>query len=257
MKPPKEIPQTFVAQKDDATKEMMLGPEHSRVYKLVPDTFQEAIDNMEITLLTRSEGYLVKHSEPKPDARDNSLRIRFWNEMYRAIDLNEKSVSYESLLRGSCSYFYFRAHFLQKPIRLAWLLSPPATTMAMIDETISVGMNRMRNFVKTAEIYNVTKTETGIGTSRKVTTKKVFNERVMKELRECVQMCWDRKEGSVIQRAAVAVNDNSRRKEDGDQAELPASREDIERRMAELNEAHEAEFEDTPAQDVPRETSSE
>lgn len=115
------------------------------VYNLVPPGVQEAIENVNPEYYRWTEKVLEKHANL--DVRDYRVRLSFWNEYYETQDKFKKSMSISKMLMGVCSNEYFYKEILPNPLKLAWVLYPPANYAKAMEEILDVSMRQMRNIM--------------------------------------------------------------------------------------------------------------
>jgi hypothetical protein len=78
---------------------------------------------------------------------DSRLRMKFWNEYERAqSDGNSMGVAY--IISGVCTKPYFYDRYLRSPVKVAWMMCPPANYIVMAEEALSFGLSRMRDILE-------------------------------------------------------------------------------------------------------------
>lgn len=86
----------------------------------------------------------LKWMDKTPTPTDNSLRLKFWFE-YELAQSEGRSMRVKPIWSGVCDEAYFHASFLQKPQKVAWLLTKPASYEAYTEEALQTALTRIRN----------------------------------------------------------------------------------------------------------------
>jgi len=115
------------------------------VYNLVPAAVQEAIENVNPEYYKWSEKALEKHAQL--DVRDYRLRLAFWNEYYETQDKHKKGMAMGRMIMGVCTNAYWYEEILPNPLKLAWILYPPANYAKAMEEILDLSMRQMRNIM--------------------------------------------------------------------------------------------------------------
>lgn len=115
------------------------------VYNLVPAQVQEAIERVNPEYYKWSEKALEKHADL--DVRDYRLRLAFWNEYYETQDKFKKNMAMGKVLIGVCTNAYWYDCVLEDPLKLAWILYPPANYTKAMEEILDLSMRQMRNIM--------------------------------------------------------------------------------------------------------------
>ena len=115
------------------------------VFNLCPDPLQLQLKNLQKSELC----YLLDLVEPDlfralqklnhiPNMIDNRLRVKFWMEYDRCYASGDRKVNISTICAGVCSRETFYKYFITRVPRLAWLLCPPQSYTAKIEEAIQV-----------------------------------------------------------------------------------------------------------------------
>lgn len=80
----------------------------------------------------------------KFSVQDRRLRISFWQEFHRASAEMQK-VSIDSICRGICNRRHFLEQVCANPIRLSFLLLPPADYHLALEESLDTLVSKMRD----------------------------------------------------------------------------------------------------------------
>lgn len=211
---------------DDASPEIRIyDPQnpHSLINK-VEDSLRESILGIPPKLLELTERQLRKLVVP--DETLCRLKISFWDEYNRAVASGVR-MNVSRVVRGVCNREYFYTNVVPNPKFLAWVATPPVDHLLAMREILDLGLNRLREIIKTP-VYNVVeKYKDGELVSR----EKTADAAVMGQINKAVSQLMDRVHGSVIQKtAALNVNIDRQR----EQQALPTTIEEIEALEAEL-----------------------
>lgn len=137
--------------------------------------FKEAAENIPQDILDMSEAELF--AIRKPTRTDYFLRKNLWKQVERAINEGADSITATAVYSRVCSKQNFDRIF-KLHHRLAWMLFPPKEDADKWEETLSFGLDRLRNELMTMEI----------------------NEKTAGTFLKALGMLMDRVHGPVVQR---------------------------------------------------------
>jgi hypothetical protein len=89
----------------------------------------------------------LKSAGAQPNATDNRLRLRFWEEYERAQGKQER-MRVDEIVDGVCSRAYFYGRYLTNPYKVAWLATPPASYEVIAKEALAFGYEQMRDILE-------------------------------------------------------------------------------------------------------------
>jgi hypothetical protein len=124
----------------------------------------------------------------KVSATENLLRNRFWLEYDHAVSGDYPKIRLEEVIRGVCSFKFFREAFLSNQYLVAYLLLPPINFKAKQEETLIFALDKMR------EILDLS----AIGPNDQVDTK------ILRAQMAVYQILEKRVQGEVVQKIAHA-----------------------------------------------------
>jgi len=113
------------------------------IYNLVAAKFQEAIERVNPEYYKWTPKGLEKHADL--DERDYRLRISFWQEYYNTQDKFLNKISLPGVARGICTMEYLYSTVFFSPIKLAWILYPPANYTKAMEEMLDLSMRNLRD----------------------------------------------------------------------------------------------------------------
>lgn len=105
----------------------------------------------EMLLLTEAE--LGKMFRVTP--MDYALKRQIWLKFYDA-EKTGAMIKMVDIYGGICSNPYFYNELTKNPARVAWLLSPPVDTAALIEEAFRFSFNRVRDDILTMPVTEKT-----------------------------------------------------------------------------------------------------
>lgn len=151
----------------------------------------------------------------RPTPNDNRLRLAFWNEYNRAQETGTP-MRMVSVYAGIVTQQFWDNHYLVEPRNIAWLITPPAHYLVMVEEALSHGIERMRDILDLPVVDAFGKVNVKLG-----------------ELQaKIVAMLDQRVKGAVIQKQ-MNLNVNTSDKAAGAALALD-SMEEIQRRLKEI-----------------------
>jgi len=103
-----------------------------------PDIFKLS----EKQLVTR-----MGHAGLSVSATENLLRNRFWLEYDHAVSGSYPKIRLEEVIRGVCSFKFFREAFLSNQYLVAYLMLPPMNFKTKQEETLMYGLDKMREIL--------------------------------------------------------------------------------------------------------------
>jgi hypothetical protein len=77
-------------------------------------------------------------------ATENLLRNRFWLEYDHAVSGSYPKIRLEEVIRGVCSFKFFRQTFLSNQYLVAYLMLPPINFKTKQEETLMFALDKMR-----------------------------------------------------------------------------------------------------------------
>jgi hypothetical protein len=83
----------------------------------------------------------------KISSTENLLRHRFWLEYDHAISGAFPEIRISEVIRGVCSFKFFRETFLSNQYLVAFLMLPPINFKAKQEETLMFGLDKMREIL--------------------------------------------------------------------------------------------------------------
>lgn len=111
------------------------------VINLLPEDLQARLMQLDEKLVYMDEAEL--ENVAGLSRIDRRVRIAFWEEYERAAKKNEKINLEACVLHTGLMNWSQYAFRLDRPERLAWLLTPPALYKAQIKEALEIGTNRL------------------------------------------------------------------------------------------------------------------
>lgn len=85
--------------------------------------------------------------EAQPSPTDNRLRLRFWDEYDRAQQKMDP-MNMRNIFSGICFQEFFYKHYLRRPEKVAWLLTPPVSYQVKMEEALAFGIEQMRDILQ-------------------------------------------------------------------------------------------------------------
>ena len=107
----------------------------------------EAHFNRSQDLFRLSEKVLTNRMEQmgyKVSSTENLLRNRFWLEYDHAVTGGFSKMRIEEIIRGVCSFSFFRETFLANAYLVAYLMLPPINFKAKQEETLLYALDKLR-----------------------------------------------------------------------------------------------------------------
>ncbi len=125
----------------------MLPEEEQFIVEAHAGRNQELFKLSERQLLTRMEqaGFTVS-------ATENLLRNRFWLEYDHAISGAYPKIRLEEVIRGVCSFKFFRETFLSNQYLVAYLMLPPINFKTRQEETLMFALDKLRQILDLSAI---------------------------------------------------------------------------------------------------------
>lgn len=127
------------------------------VINLVPDPLRRQLELLRRSdkahLLDLTETDLFKALDrlnQRPNPTDNRLRVKFWLEYDRLHETAERvspRMVCANITSRVCSRELFYKHYITNHPRLAWLLCPPASYMARMQEALNFGVDQVREIL--------------------------------------------------------------------------------------------------------------
>jgi hypothetical protein len=193
--------------------------EPQALIQLLPPLFKEIANTIPEDLFLLHEDDLEKlTSSQKFSLIDRRLRQAFWTEHEKAIKLS-RGIIIQNVYTGVCTKQHFYNKVLVDKARVAFILTPPQEYGVAIKEAHEFGWNLLRKMME--EAYEAWQT--------------AKDPKLFEVVRKTVEMLDNREKGAVIKvveqknlNVNVAANDK--------QQEAPASIEDINARLKELED---------------------
>lgn len=129
----------------------------------------------------------------KIDPQLNRIRLAFWNEYYRAVDA-KRDMRTGQIIGGICTAEKFHK-LLCNDAKAAWILTPPADTVVALQETLSYGLDRVREILS-LPLYKTESVKVG---RDEFEDREVVDEKVANLMLKCVAMVDLRLHGSYVQ----------------------------------------------------------
>lgn len=127
------------------------------VINMVPDPLRVQLEHLRRSdkayLLDLTETDLYKALErlnQRPNPTDNRLRVKFWLEydrLHETVVGNKTKMVCANITSRVCSREMFYRHYITNHPRLAWLLCPPASYMARMQEALNFGVDQVREIL--------------------------------------------------------------------------------------------------------------
>lgn len=170
-----------------------VGEKIIKAYKDRPDLFVK--NENELVALLVKEG-------ARPTATDRRLRLSFWEEYNRVVaGLDDattrytRTMSIDNVVRGVCGKSYFTETYLKYPTLIAFLVCPPASYVRAIEESLTYGLDQLREILEIPNTDDVTETNRRTGVT---TTVKVPNYRIMELKAKIVMALHQQTKGSLV-----------------------------------------------------------
>lgn len=114
------------------------------VFNIVSDSLKEAMKQIPAHYYGHGENYLRKML--KPNETVCRVRLNFWHEYQRAQE-NFTKMYNTNIARGVCSKEYLERYIFKDPKALGWILCPPASYQASMQESLNIGLMRLRQIL--------------------------------------------------------------------------------------------------------------
>lgn len=118
------------------------------VVNLVPPDLMRLILTVPQEMLDLDE--YEKRLRWKPTPTEGSLRLSFWRE-YEYAHAAHAKMHPPRIFAGICTGEYFYT-LIKNPRKLAWLITPPRSYMHSLEESLEVGMIRLREILQTLPV---------------------------------------------------------------------------------------------------------
>lgn len=197
------------------------NPQH--FINLVSKPIREAILNVPPELLQISEKELVTRAFG-PDGEigevDAQIRLAFWEE-YNSCFEKARPMNHMRIIKGVCSEQNFLQKFLTVPERVAYMITEPALTVNRLKYGFHLAVNELLKTLNRKEEINI---KTGCTDTKLIELKvKIF------------EYLDQRLHGSIVQRTEQK-NLNVNVEAQPEQVGLPATTEEIDKRLKQLEE---------------------
>ena len=114
------------------------------VFNIVSTSLQDAMRLIPSNYFEHDEGYLRKLL--KPNETVCRIRLNFWHEYQRAQE-NFGKMFNTNIARGVCSKEYLERYVFKDPKALAWILCPPTSYVASMQESLNIGLRKIRQIL--------------------------------------------------------------------------------------------------------------
>lgn len=81
----------------------------------------------------------------KPTPMDYALKRQLWSRFYEVDKSGELSLKMVDVYGGICGHPHFYNYVLREPHRVAWLITPPIDTSAIIEEAFRFSFQKVRD----------------------------------------------------------------------------------------------------------------
>jgi hypothetical protein len=141
-----------------------------------------------------------------PDETDYRLKLRFWDEWQLAVLNGSAEIRLEVVYYGVCTQEFFEGCVLSDPVRLAWMVTPPADYETSLQEVLYRGLARLKDivalpFVTRKQVFYKGQPQLDHNGQPVFETK--IDRGVIAEVRQVIQMLSDRVHGAVVQRHQI------------------------------------------------------
>jgi hypothetical protein len=138
------------------TKEVLRNPLDSKdttarsAISMLPEEEQFIVEshyNRSTKLFSLSERSLLtemRHAGFEPSSTENLLRNKFWLEYDHATMGDYGKIRVTEVIRGICSFKFFRETFLANQYMVAFLMLPPINFKTKQEETLLFGLDKLR-----------------------------------------------------------------------------------------------------------------
>lgn len=116
------------------------------LYRKAPPGMKKAMDNIPKYLLGWSEDKIERTYKHKITTRDRIFKTALWREYQYALD-NNKSIVILQVIRGVCPEKYYYNNILKTPWLLKWMLHPPISYEASMEEMLDASTTRLREIL--------------------------------------------------------------------------------------------------------------
>ena len=82
-----------------------------------------------------------------PNTTDNRLRLRFWDEYDRS-QADGRKMCLTWVFTGVCTAGYFYQRYIENYAKLAWMMCPPASYEAKMEEALAFGIEQLRDILQ-------------------------------------------------------------------------------------------------------------
>lgn len=116
------------------------------LYRKAPPGMKKAMDNIPKYLLGWSEDKIERTYKHKITTRDRIFKTALWREYQWALD-NKRTIVILQVIRGVCPERYYYGHILKTPWLLKWMLHPPVSYEASMEEMLDASTSRLREIL--------------------------------------------------------------------------------------------------------------
>lgn len=212
------------------------------IQQKAPEFFSRALDLEQVWQLLTKNGEFELQKKVKPSAEHNRLRLAFWREYERALQLN-CSMEVVNIYKGIVSKENFEQIIKGQPRVVAWILKQPTNYANMMEEALSFSMHRVREILE-MPIYKLESREVPLNNGgKKIMQKRVPNVPVAKLILDTMKLLDLRVKGAVVQTVKQHVKTENTNKNltanfsiSGEMDRTPKSLADIDAQIKKLSQ---------------------
>jgi hypothetical protein len=179
------------------------------VSNLAPAEFVRALDLDEVWTLIKHNDEFDLRKKVKPTAEQNRLRLAFWREYERAIQIGEE-MDPTNIYKGIVAKENFYHICEKKPRVMAWILKQPTNYVNMMEESLEFSMHRVREILEMPLYKMEVKSVPRPAGTVKDMQKRVPNVQVAKLILDTMKLLDVRVKGAVIQKVQQEVKTTSK-----------------------------------------------
>lgn len=120
------------------------------LYNISPETIKKQLRNGGVQKYLKWDEERLKE-ELKPTVNNNRLRISFWKE-YDAAQAENRDIVEVNIYRGICTLEKYQSSVKSNKLA-AWILTPPANYVVAMEESLSQGIEKMREILEMPLYY--------------------------------------------------------------------------------------------------------
>ena len=173
-----------------------------------PPEFAKALDMQDVWLLLKYNDEFELQKKVKPTAEQNRLRLAFWREYERAIQVKE-DMNPENIYKGIVSKENFYHVIKKNPKVVAWILKQPTNYVNMMEEALSFSMHRVREILEMPMYKMIVKEVPQPSGKTKVMQKRVPDTAVAKLILDTMKLLDVRVKGAIVQTVKQHIKSES------------------------------------------------